>query len=37
MSLGRAGRARVEQNFSTDKMVLGMIRVYGECLRSNST
>ena len=37
MSLGRAGRVRVEQNFSTDKMVLGMIRVYEECLRSNST
>jgi glycosyltransferase involved in cell wall biosynthesis len=34
-SLGRAGRARVEQNFSTDKMVLGMIRVYEECLRGN--
>jgi glycosyltransferase involved in cell wall biosynthesis len=34
-SLGRAGRARVEQNFSTDKMVLAMIRVYEECLRGN--
>ena len=34
-SLGRAGRVRVEQNFSTDKMVLGMIRVYEECLRGN--
>ena len=33
--LGRAGRVRVEQNFSTDKMVLGMIRVYEECLRGN--
>jgi glycosyltransferase involved in cell wall biosynthesis len=33
--LGRAGRARVELNFSTDKMVLGMIRVYEECLRGN--
>lgn len=37
MKLGRAGRVRVEDNFSTDKMVLGMIRVYEECLRSNST
>ena len=34
-SLGRAGRVRVEQNFSTDKMVLGIIRVYEECLRGN--
>jgi glycosyltransferase involved in cell wall biosynthesis len=34
-SLGRAGRVRVKQNFSTDKMVLGMIRVYEECLRGN--
>jgi glycosyltransferase involved in cell wall biosynthesis len=33
--LGRAGRVRVEQNFSTDKMVLGMIRVYEECPRGN--
>lgn len=37
MNLGRASRARIEQNFSTDKMVEGMIRVYEECLRSNST
>jgi glycosyltransferase involved in cell wall biosynthesis len=33
--LGRAGRVRVEQNFSADKMVLGIIRVYEECLRGN--
>lgn len=37
MNLGRASRARIEQNFSTDKMVEGMIRVYEECLRGNST
>lgn len=35
-NLGRAGRARIEENFSTDRMVEGMIRVYEECLRSNS-
>jgi L-malate glycosyltransferase len=35
MNLGRAGRARIEENFSTDKMVFGMIGVYEECLRSN--
>jgi glycosyltransferase involved in cell wall biosynthesis len=37
MNLGRAGRARIQENFSADKMVLGMIRVYEECLRNNST
>jgi phosphatidylinositol alpha-1,6-mannosyltransferase len=37
MNLGRAGRARVEQDFPTDKMVEGVIRVYEECLRNNST
>jgi glycosyltransferase involved in cell wall biosynthesis len=26
--VGRSGRLRVEQNFSTEKMVEGMIRVY---------
>jgi glycosyltransferase involved in cell wall biosynthesis len=36
MSLGRAGRVRVEQNFSTDKMVDGMVRVFEECLRSST-
>ena len=35
IALGRAGRVRIEDNFSTNKMVLGMIRVYEECLRSN--
>ena len=35
MSLGRAGRVRVEENFSTDRMVLGMVRIFEECLRSN--
>jgi len=37
MNLGRAGRVRVEDNFSADKMALGMIHVYEECLRNNST
>src|SRR6202035_1404019 len=32
MKLGRAGRARIEQNFSAERMVGGMIRVYEECL-----
>jgi glycosyltransferase involved in cell wall biosynthesis len=30
--LGRAGRLRVEQNFSTEEMVEGMIRVYEACV-----
>jgi glycosyltransferase involved in cell wall biosynthesis len=30
--LGRAGRVRVEQNFSADKMVEGMVSVYEACL-----
>ncbi len=34
-NLGRAGRARVAENFSTDKMVVGLIRVYEESLRNN--
>jgi glycosyltransferase involved in cell wall biosynthesis len=33
-SLGREGRKRVEQNFSADHMVDGMIRVYEEVLGS---
>jgi glycosyltransferase involved in cell wall biosynthesis len=37
MNLGRAGRVRVEENFSADTMVEGMIRVYEESLRNNST
>jgi glycosyltransferase involved in cell wall biosynthesis len=32
IALGRAGRARVEENFSSERMVSGMIRVYQECL-----
>lgn len=32
INLGRAGRARVEENFSSERMVSGMIRVYEECL-----
>jgi glycosyltransferase involved in cell wall biosynthesis len=32
INLGRAGRVRVEENFSSEKMVSGMIRVYEECL-----
>ena len=32
MALGRAGRVRVEENFSADSMVEGVIRVYEECL-----
>jgi len=35
MKLSRAGRVRIQENFSTDQMVLGMIRVYEESLRSN--
>ena len=31
--LGRAGRERVEKNFSAATMVAGMIQVYEECLR----
>jgi glycosyltransferase involved in cell wall biosynthesis len=30
--LGRAGRARVEEHFSSERMVSGMIHVYEECL-----
>ncbi len=33
-SLGKAGRKRVEQNFSAEHMVDGMIRVYEEALRT---
>ncbi len=33
-NLGKAGRVRVEQNFSAEHMVDGMIRVYEEALRS---
>jgi glycosyltransferase involved in cell wall biosynthesis len=36
MSLGRAGRTRIEENFSAEKMVTGMIRVYEGCLRGNA-
>jgi L-malate glycosyltransferase len=32
ISLGRAGRARVEEKFSAERMVNGMIGVYEECL-----
>lgn len=32
-SLGRAGRARVEENFSAEAMVSGMIQVYEKCRR----
>jgi glycosyltransferase involved in cell wall biosynthesis len=32
--LGRSGRRRVEQNFSADEMVEGMIRVYAEVSQS---
>jgi glycosyltransferase involved in cell wall biosynthesis len=32
LQLGRSGRLRVEQNFSADTMVDGMIRVYEECV-----
>jgi glycosyltransferase involved in cell wall biosynthesis len=32
IDLGREGRARVEEKFSSDRMVSGMIRVYEECL-----
>jgi glycosyltransferase involved in cell wall biosynthesis len=34
--MGRAGRARIEQNFSAERMVTGMIRVYEECLRGRT-
>lgn len=33
-SIGKEGRKRVEQNFSAEQMVDGMIRVYEEVLRS---
>jgi glycosyltransferase involved in cell wall biosynthesis len=33
-SIGKEGRKRVEQNFSAEHMVEGMIRVYAEALRS---
>jgi glycosyltransferase involved in cell wall biosynthesis len=36
MSLAQAGRARIEENFSAEKMVAGMIDVYEECLRGNA-
>jgi glycosyltransferase involved in cell wall biosynthesis len=36
MSLGRAGRVRIEENFSAEKMVTGMIQVYEECLRGKA-
>jgi glycosyltransferase involved in cell wall biosynthesis len=36
MSLGRAGRARIEENFSAEKMVTGMMEVYEECRRGNA-
>jgi glycosyltransferase involved in cell wall biosynthesis len=32
LNLGRAGRTRVEEKFSSESMVSGMIRVYGECV-----
>jgi glycosyltransferase involved in cell wall biosynthesis len=32
MNLSRAGRARIQENFSSERMVSGMIRVYEECL-----
>jgi glycosyltransferase involved in cell wall biosynthesis len=32
INLGRAGRARVEESFSSERMVSGMIRVCEECL-----
>jgi glycosyltransferase involved in cell wall biosynthesis len=31
INLGRTGRARVEENFSSERMVSGMIHVYEEC------
>ena len=34
--IGKEGRKRVEQNFSADHMVDGMIRVYGEILGSKA-
>jgi glycosyltransferase involved in cell wall biosynthesis len=36
-NLGHAGRVRVEQHFSAEKMVRGMIQVYQECLPGNPT
>jgi glycosyltransferase involved in cell wall biosynthesis len=35
-SLGRSARKRVEQNFSADQMVSGMIRVYEESLATTT-
>lgn len=32
VNVGRAGRARVEAEFSSERMVSGMIRLYEECL-----
>lgn len=31
INLGRTGRARIEENFSSERMVEGMIHVYKEC------
>ncbi|MCU1240500.1 MAG: glycosyl transferase group 1 [Candidatus Acidoferrum typicum] len=36
MSLGRTGRARIEEKFSAEKMVTGMIQVYEESLRGKA-
>jgi glycosyltransferase involved in cell wall biosynthesis len=36
MRLGQAGRVRIEESFSAEKMVTGMIKVYEECLRGNA-
>ena len=36
MSLGRTGRARIEEKFSAEKMVTGMIQVYKESLRGKA-
>jgi glycosyltransferase involved in cell wall biosynthesis len=36
MRVARAGRVRVEENFSAEKMVTGMIDVYEGCLRGNA-
>jgi glycosyltransferase involved in cell wall biosynthesis len=36
LSLERAGRTRVEENFSAQKMIAGMIQVYEECLRGHA-
>ncbi len=35
--LGKAGRRRVEENFSADHMVEGMIRVYREALSESQS